>query len=396
MPPHAEVISPRDLAPVEDVDKEILRALEYPVGTPCLRDIAGRGDRVAVVVSDVTRPAPINRMLPPIIGELGLAGVDRRDITVVFALGTHRNHTPGEMREIVGPRVYEQIRCVDHDPGDCQYVGTTGQGYPVEVSREVVDSDVVVCLGNIEYHYFAGYTGGAKAILPGVASHKSIEANHRYMAHPGARAGDLNDPVRRGIDEAGRMLPIDFILNTVLNDQKKLVGAVAGHYIDAHRRGCEIIDQMYRVGVEPADIVVASAGGYPKDLNLYQAHKTLENAKHAVREGGTIILVAECPEEFASKPFKRWFEEAGSIDELADRLNHEFLLGGHKASAIARIRQKANIIAVTEMPEDMTRLALMTPAGSAQEALDLALEEHDGDTRVVVLPEGGLVLPTPP
>ncbi|HOB20415.1 MAG TPA: nickel-dependent lactate racemase, partial [Candidatus Atribacteria bacterium] len=349
---------------------ELRRAMENPIGTGRLKTIVKPGEKVAIITSDITRPVPSNIMLPVVLEELEEAGVSRDDITVVFALGSHRKHTEAEKRHLAGDRVYETCRCIDSDPSDCVYAGTTSFGTPVDVFRPVYEANRRICLGNIEYHYFAGYSGGAKALMPGVSSLRAIQANHSKMLMEGARTGELSaNPIRLDIEEAAGLVPIDFILNVVLDENKQIVKAVAGHHIKAHRAGCDFLDSFYKVKIkERADIVVASAGGYPKDINLYQAQKALDNAAHAVKPGGAIILVASCSEGYGSEVFKRWIESAVAPEDLTEGIRKRFELGGHKAAAIAKVKAMCDIYLVSDMPEDMARKAFMKPYSSLQKA----------------------------
>ncbi len=288
-------------------EAEVARALREPIGAPRLRDTVRPGETVAIVTSDITRPMPTARVMPLLLDELYLGGVRPEDVTLVFALGSHRPHTVAERRKLAGERAFSEIRCVDSDPDDCVRFGVTSRGTPVDVTRVVAEADRRICLGNIEYHYFAGYSGGAKAIMPGVSSRAAIQANHARMVLPECCAGALEtNPLRLDIEEAGAMVGVDFILNVVLSEHKEILKAVAGDVTKAHRAGCAFLDTLYRKELpEAADIVLVSQGGAPKDLNLYQTQKALDNAKHAVRDGGIIILIGSCREGLGERTFER-------------------------------------------------------------------------------------------
>ena len=322
-------------------EAEVRRALMEPIVSARLSEIVKSGEKVVIVTSDITRPMPSKTVLPPVMEELLRAGARYEDITVVFALGSHRKHTEEEMRYLVGDDIYEKVRCVDSDVDRCRMLGTTSMGTPVEIFEEVADADRVICLGNIEYHYFAGYSGGAKAIMPGVSTRAAIQANHSAMVREGAMAGALDDnPVRQDIDEVVKFVPIDFIVNVVLDEKKTIIKAVAGHYLHAHREGCRFLDRLYKVRIpEKADIVITTPGGFPKDINLNQAQKALDNAKHAVRDNGVIILLASCSEGYGEKVFERWINTSDSPDSLIERIRTNFELGGHKAAAIALVER---------------------------------------------------------
>lgn len=338
---------------------------------------------------------PTRLVLPLVVEELISSGVDYEDITVVFAVGSHRKHTEDEKKYLVGEELYKKIKCVDSDVNDYKYLGRTTSGTPIEVFSVVADADKTICLGNIEYHYFAGYSGGAKAILPGVCTRNTIQANHSAMVHEQAKAGEIdNNPVRQDIEEVVKFVPIDFILNVVLDENKNIIKAVAGHHVLAHREGCRFLDGLYKVGIpHRADIVITTPGGFPKDINLYQAQKALDNAKHAVRDGGIIILLASCTEGYGEGVFERWINESSSPDDLISRIRTNFELGGHKAAAIALVEKKAEVYIVTDMPEAMAEKLYMKPFSSMDKALDAAFAKLGDKAEVLLLPHGGSTMP---
>ncbi len=375
--------------------EEVLRAIRSPIGTGALSEIVRPGEKIAIVTSDITRPLPTCVIMPVLLDELYAAGVRKEDITLVFALGSHRGHTPEEMKKLSGERAAQEVRCMDADPKDFVHMGTTGMGTPVDVTRVVAEADRRICLGNIEYHYFVGYSGGAKAIMPGVSTREAIQANHKRMVLPEAAAGRLEgNPVRGDLEEAILYCPIDFIVNVVLDEHKKIIYAVAGHYIKAHREGCEFLDRFYLKRIEErADIVIASQGGSPKDLNLYQTQKALDNAKHAVRKGGIIILAGSCKEGLGERVFEEWITSAPNAHSLIDRIQKEFRLGGHKAAAIALVLEDADIYLVSELAPELVRSIFMKPYESVQSALDAAFEKLGKASKVLIMPYAGSTLP---
>jgi nickel-dependent lactate racemase len=215
------------------------------------------------------------------------------------------------------------------------------------------------------------------------------------MVSPDACAGKLaGNPIREDIEEAGRICGIDFIVNVVLDEHKQIVHAVAGDAVKAHRAGCAYLDTMYRVAIPArADIVLVSQGGAPKDANLYQTQKALDNAKHAVRKGGTIIVIGACPEGFGSAKFESWLTQAPSAHAMVERIGREFELGGHKAAAIGMVLEDAAIDLVSEMDPALVRSIFLTPRATAQEALDAALEKYGPEATVIAMPYGGATLP---
>lgn len=351
--------------------------------------------RAVIITSDISRPCPSWLIVPSVIAELNQGGVTNNEITVVFALGSHRGHSEEEMRHLVGDEVYETVKCVDSTPLDTVHMGTTSRGTDVDISRIVAEADFRIGIGNIEYHYFAGFSGGAKAIMPGVSTPKAIEQNHSLMTDERAKAGNIIDnPIRLDIEEAERLCPLDFIVNVVLDEHKNIVFAVAGDVTAAHRVGCEYLKKMYACPIsEKADIVIVSQGGAPKDANLYQTQKALDNAKHAVRDGGVMIVVGACNEGFGSAIFEEWLTTASSPQALVDRIGREFRLGGHKAAAIAQVQTHASIYLVSEMNPETVKSIFMTPFTDLQEAFDTAAKTFDHDPSVILMPFGGSTLP---
>ena len=390
------IVLPRAERSSDGAERALVRdALARPVGTPALRALVRPGQQIAIVVSDMTRPCPTDRLLPPVLEELTAAGVSDADITVVVALGLHRAQTAAELAALVGPAVYARVRVVNHDPQDVVWLGVTARGTPVELFRPLVEADVRICLGNLEFHYFAGFSGGAKAILPGCASPSAIAANHGLMARPGAVTGQLvGNPVREDLEEGAALLGIDFILNVVVDDRHRIVAAFAGHVREAHRKGCERVAERGAVPIaQRADIALVSAGGYPLDVNMYQAQKALDNAVHAVREGGVIVWVAECREGLGSARFASWLQEADSADEILERIEREFVLGGHKAAAIAAVLKKARVHLVSSLPAEALGRVGLVPFDDLGQAVAAAREVVGPAARIWALPYGDSVLP---
>lgn len=376
-------------------EAEVARALAEPIGAPRLREIVKPGEKIAIITSDITRPCPTYRIMPPLLNELYAAGCRPEDIKLVFALGSHRPHTPEEKLKLAGERAMNEITCIDSDPDDCVHIGTTDRGTPVDITRSVAEAERRICLGNIEYHYFAGYSGGAKAIMPGVSTPAAIQANHSMMVKDECCAGNLDgNPLRQDIEQAAAMTGVDYIVNVVLDEHKQIVRAVAGDLVKAHREGCKFLDSMYMKPLEKrADIVIVSQGGAPKDLNLYQTQKALDNAKHAVRKGGTIILIGSCKEGLGSKVFEEWLLSAPTAHSMIERIGRQFQLGGHKAAAIAMVLENAEIYLVSDMADDFVERIFLKPAHSAQEALDAAFARLGPDATVLCMPYGGSTLP---
>ena len=380
----AEVVLAEELAAAPA--GEVERSIDHAQGKN-LDDFAG-SKSASILVSDITRPAPSHLMLPPLIQRLKSLGIAR--LKIVFALGTHRKMTSVEERRLL--QDCTSLPYMQHDPRKCVSLGETRMGTPVEILDTVASSDLVVATGNIEYHYYAGYSGGGKAVLPGVSSERSVIKNHELMRDPNSITGRLDSPVRQDMEDAAKIAGLDFILNVVLNGKKEIVQSVAGDYISAHRLGAATVDRMYRRAVQPAEIVVTCAGGRPKDLNLFQAQKALDNAKNAALPGGSIILVAECCEGLGHPVFERWAREATSAGDCWERFGREYEFGGHKAAFLARESMQHHLILVSALPKDRAEMCFFTPAATLEVALQLARERQGKDARMLVMPHGNLTL----
>ena len=387
------ILEPDDLPEGGDEEALVRAALNNPAGSEKLSEIVSPDETVAIVTSDITRPCPTWKILPSVLKELYAAGVKKENITLVFALGSHRHHTEAEMIHLAGEEAYREITCIDSDPDDTVHLGTTSRGTPVDIDRRVMAADRRICLGNVEYHYFAGYSGGAKAIMPGVSTRDAIQYNHRHMVKPESCAGRLEgNPVREDIEEAGAMAGIDFIVNVVLNTKKEIVCAKAGDVTKAHREACAFLDSYYLREIdEQADIVIVSQGGAPKDLNLYQNQKALDNAKHAVKNGGAVILCGSCAEGFGESHFEEWMLKYKNPHDMVEEIQRNFILGAHKAAAIAMVREKAEIYLVSDMDPEIVNRTILKPAPSLEEALKKA--EAGGRKTILAMPFGGSTLP---
>ena len=397
IPEEAEclVLLPDEMPVHPDEAAIVKKALECPKGSPRISEIFSKDDKVVIVTSDITRPCPSWKILPVLLEELNEAGVKDENITVLFGRGSHRPQTEAEMRHLVGDDVYERVNCCDSDFEDTVHLGTTTRGTPVDLDRRYVEADKRILIGNVEYHYFAGYSGGAKAVMPGMSVPAAIQSNHRFMTDPNACAGKLEgNPVRADIEEAAAMKPGDFIINVVLNAEKEIVYAAAGDMTEAHRDACRYLDRFYRRSIpQRADIVVVSQGGSPKDINLYQTQKALYNAKYAVRDGGTIIVCGSCREGFGNARFEEWMRGYQDAEKMCEDIRKTFILGAHKAAAIGAVSLHADIILVSDMDPDIVRSTILGWAPSLQDAFDAAMQKYGTNASVIIMPYGGSTLP---
>ena len=392
-------IEPKEKPGAPDPIAEIKRALEEPIGTRRISEIAKASDKVAIVVDDFTRPAPSHLMVPPILEELNMAGVRDEDITIIFACGTHRAVTDEEARKLLGEEVVERVRYVSHDCNaeDLVYVGKTKtHGTEVYINRIYAEADVKILTGDVTLHYYAGYGGGRKSILPGISGHKTIQHNHAMLLHSKARTGILEgNPIHEDMMEAAELAKVDFILNVVLNSKGEIVKAFAGDWKEAFYEGVKLVDEMYKVPVErKADIVLVSCGGHPFDIDLYQAYKAVDGALQIVKRGGVIVWVAECSQGHGNQVFYDWMRKYKSLKEVERAIKRKFILGGHKAYYLLKALEKVNIILVSVMPDyyavDVFKLRT---ARSVNEALDEAFRIAGKNAKVWAIPYGNITEP---
>jgi nickel-dependent lactate racemase len=385
---------------VADETAAIFDALDNPIGTPPLRDIVHPGERIAIIVNDITRLARADLLLPPIVDTLNAAGIRDSGIFIVFALGIHRRQTDDERRLIVGDAIYRRIRSFDHistDDASLVEIGTTTFGNRVEINREVWEADRIILTGEIIHHLIAGYSGGRKSLAPGVAGFRTTTFNHRMIFHPDCHVGKLDgNPAHEDLLEACRMADPDFMVNLVMSPEGRVIRVVAGHFDLAHREGCREIDRVLAIEIgEPYDVVVASAGGFPLDIDLRQAHKGLENACRALRPGGSILFYAECPSGAGIQSFEDYVRRYRDDFEMRAALEREFAVGGHKAYWVARLGRLYDVHLVSALPDDFVRRCHFQPADPAdhQAALARMLAKAGPRARVATIPHAGFTLP---
>lgn len=395
----AGILLPHESPGLEDPAAAVKTAMANPIGTAPLREIAleKKPERVVIVVNDYTRPTPYEYMLPPLLEELNKAGINDEQITLVVATGSHRANTEQENRKFFGDEVVDTYRIISHDclAGDLVGIGTLSDGSELLINRQVAEADLLITTGLITLHYFAGFSGGRKSIFPGVVARHLIQDNHAKMTDPRARTGNyLDNPVHWIMLEAARLAKVDFMLNVVTNEEKEVVEVVAGDVEKAWLKGVEVCARMNMIPLgQLGDVAIACAGGSPKDVNLYQAQKALDAATAAVRPGGTIILVAQCPEGLGEHTFAQWIEEANCLEDIFERFARGFKLGGHKAFAIAQVLREKEVILVSDLGPEMTKKLYMTYAPDLQAALEYVRNKHGEDYACYVMPQAGMIFP---
>jgi nickel-dependent lactate racemase len=387
---------------IKDIKAAVLEAVNNPIGCAPLEQLVKPGQKIVFICNDPTRVANSFAFMPVLVNELNQKGIKDEDMTIVFALGTHRLMTHEEMTEAVGPEVAGRIRMVNSDAKakeNFDYFGTTSRGTPVWINKELCRADLIIMTGSIVHHYFSGYGGGRKAILPGCALWETIRHNHSFMLDERAGLGKtIGNPVYEDQMEGTALFAKThnlFLFNAVLDVHHNFLKIFAGDYIKAHREACKFVDQVYGVEIpQEADIVIASCGGYPKDINVYQMQKTMDNAQLAVRKGGVVIVVAECIEGSGSKVLEDTCRTLKNATAIRQELEEHFEIGANKAYAITRLMKKADYILVTALDKQMAKEMLFAGAvDTIEEALVMAIKKVGPDYNLILMPSGGLTVP---
>ncbi|WP_308694822.1 nickel-dependent lactate racemase [uncultured Sutterella sp.] len=387
---------------MQNVHEHVLETLYHPIGLPPVNEIVKPGDTVAFICNDPTRIANSEIFMPILVNEMNKLGVPDENMKIVFALGTHRAMTPEEMEKEVSPEVARRIKMYNSiatNKDDFEYFGTTSLGTPVWINKELCHVDHIFLTGTIVHHYFSGYGGGRKAILPGCAAMETVRMNHSHMLSEKAGLGRMEgnpcyDDQMEGVAlfAKGRSL---FLFNAILNAKHEFLKIFAGDYIKAHKEACKFVDKVYGCEIpKEADLVIASCGGYPKDINVYQMQKTMDNAACAVRKGGVVILLAECIEGSGSAKLEETFRRLGTPEAIRKELEDNFQIGANKAFAITRPISKAKFILVTALNRDLAKSMHFTAAvDTVEEALKLAHEYLGDHPSTIMMPEGSLTVP---
>lgn len=397
----AGVIVPSVFPPEESPEDIITQALDA-----CQATISSfkPGEKVVVVTSDITRYTGSEIYLPLLVDRLNCQGIPDCDIHILIALGIHRKQTDHEHQKILGP-LYKRIRVIDHDCDDqagLVFIGRTSGGIEVAVNRRAMEAARLILTGVIGFHYFAGFGGGRKSLLPGIASRQACMASHFAVLNPEpgsgknplAVTGNLDgNPVHQAMLEACALAPPAFILNTVLSLDKRIIAAFCGPWCEAHEAGCRFYRERFAFPLaERADLMIVSCGGFPKDINLIQAHKSMEYASQALKEGGVMILLAECRDGFGNDTFYNWFRHK-RLDEFEAALREHYEINGQTAYSMLAKARRFRIILVSRFPERQVEEMGMMAAHSLDEAFSKAEGLLPADWRALVMPEGGSVLP---
>ena len=398
----------KEYPPILDVPAAVQAALDRPIDAPPLREIVKPGEKVVITVSDITRAwQRMPLVLPVVLDNLNKAGVPDSNISIIVVVGGHRQNTEQEFKQLCGEEVFKRVKVVNHDAFDTDnmvYLGKTSRGTEVSINRIVAEADRLIMTGGIIYHYMVGYGGGRKSVIPGFSSIKTIRQNHLWALGPNPGDGSNPNAVSaktRGNDEHEDMMEIagfvkpDFILNMVPTPDGEFAGIFAGNWVSAWQDGTKLVDEIYGVSInELADIVISTCGGYPKDINLYQTGKTMDNAGYAVKKGGVVIILSECPDIMEPLEFTQWFQYDTKLD-MERALRDAFTIPGWVAFREVECGNIATFIMVTR-PENanMVRKANMIPVTNIEDALRIAYEKcGTAKPTFTVMPQGANTLP---
>lgn len=380
----------------------IKAAMESPIGSPRLAELAKSKKKIVLIASDHTRPVPSKIIIPPMLEEIRTANPDA-DITILIATGCHRDTKREELVEKFGEDIVNREKIVIHDCSDTQNlinIGTLPSGGELYINRLAAEADLLISEGFIEPHFFAGFSGGRKSVLPGVAGRESVLANHcsEFIAHPNARTGVLEgNPIHKDMLWAAKRAKLAYIVNVVINEKKEAIYAVAGDVEAAHLKGCEFLSGLCQVTPLPADIVISTNGGYPLDQNIYQAVKGMTAAEATVNEGGVIIMLAKSNDGHGGEQFYKQLADEPDISKtmkiFLDRGRGETVPDQWQTQIFLRILQKATVVYVSDAPHDMVRDMHMIPADTLGEAMKIAKDIVSKEApTITAIPDGVAVM----
>ena len=398
------IIEPTYVPPVKDPVGTVIASLRNPMGTRPLQELVKPTDSVGIVFSDITRPTPNHILIPAILQELELSGIPSSRITLFNSTGTHRLNTEEELRSMLGEKIVGTYRILQNDAraeGQHEAVGKTRRGTIIKIHREFLRCSFKILTGFIEPHFFAGFSGGGKAVVPGMAHLDTVMRNHgaENIDHPNSNWGVLQgNPLREEIDEAASFVKPHFLVNVTLNKDKQITASFAGDWIEAYRKGTEFVRETAMVRTDTLyDLVITSNAGFPLDLNLYQALKGMSAASKITKPGGTIVVAAECwdgvPEHGS---FGRLLREAKDPDELLKRIRSEgFSMDDQwQAQILALLVKKARVfVYTTHLSEETLRQSHLGYCPSIEKLVEEKIRELGPSLKICVLPEGPLTIP---
>lgn len=395
---NVQVLTPAQIPPVSDPMRAVNDALDHALGDVSLSRFKD-AKSVAIAINDKTRPVPLKILLPPLLQHLAEIGIGANAITLIIAVGAHSPMAEREFAGILPAEILARYPVITHDcddPANLVHLGETSRGTPVWNSRIFTQADFRISLGNLEPHQFMGFSGGVKTAAIGLGGRETITRNHSMMLDRRATIARYDDnPARQDVEEIGKMIGVHFALNSVINENKQIIAVLAGDPCEVMLRGIPIALELYQVRVnEPFDLVIASPGGHPKDINLYQAQKALAHATFVTKENGTVILCAACPEGTGSVHFEEWMADKTSHAQVIDTFRREgYRLGAHKAFLISRDAIRERVLFVTEMRPELAQRLLLNPSPAMNDALSIGLIRLPPNARIGIMPYANATIP---
>lgn len=397
-------IAPNYVKGARDEESEIRKALQNSIGCDSLSEIARKkGGKAVIVINDITRPTPSCKLVPPLLDELNKGGIKDNDICIIVATGSHRGNTIKELEQMLSLEVIKRVHVINHDFSNqemLKYIGKTKRGVPIELNRVFCEADIKILTGTISPHQSAGFSGGRKSVLPGIAGSKALMIHHSYpLRLKGPAMGRIErNPFSEEAIEAARTVGVDFILNVVQNNQKEIVKTVAGNLIEAWLEGIKWARKIHEVVISDIkpEVVISSPGGFPRDIDLYQTQKSVSPVEAIVKRGGTIIIPSECAKGIGGgKKFYNWLNEANNIEEVIERFKNEgFNESSNKAFLYARALKKAEIIIVTEnIHSQILNSIFLKKATTIEGALNYSLKKYGEDCRIAVVQNAPEIIP---
>lgn len=379
----------------------VIKSLENPIGSPRLKELAKGKKNIVIIASDHTRPVPSRYMMPAMLKEIREGNPDA-DITILISTGCHRETTKEELIGKFGEDIVKNEKIVIHDCDDKNMadLGLLPSGGRLIINKVAVDADLLVSEGFIEPHFFAGFSGGRKSVLPGVASRTTVLANHcsKFIADSNSRAGVLEgNPIHRDMIYAGKKANLAFIVNVVIDADKNIIACYSGDIEKAHEEGCAFVKELAGIDVTKSDIVITTNGGYPLDQNAYQSVKSMTAAEVAVNVGGVVIELSKCNDGHGGQSFYDTFDNEKSVRQIMDEFlavpMEETIVDQWESQILARILLKSTVIMVSDMPDEMVKTLRMVPAKDVNDALKKAKEILGKDRpSVAVIPDGVSVI----
>jgi nickel-dependent lactate racemase len=404
----SSVVTGKDVKAIDNLEEAYLYALDYPIDSAPLRYMVKPGETVAIVVSDITRAWQKNdQTLPLLLSYLNAAGIPDERIIVIIAVGGHRQNTEAEFMEICSAEVCHRVRVVNHkswETDNMVSIGRTSRGTRVAINKIAAEADRIILTGGVVYHYMVGYGGGRKSVIPGICALETIKQNHLWVlgqkvgdgTNPLCASGSTTDnPLHEDMMEIAALARPDFLINIVPNLDGEIAGVFAGNWASAWWKATRMVDDIFGVPIDKeTDIVIASTGGYPKDINLYQSQKTIDNAWHAMKKNGVAIILAECPDIKEPKELFDWFDHTDRL-EMEKALRANLSLAGWLAFHQFEYRDKGLIILVTrEENFHHAEKAQLHPVASIEEALRVAYSHcRITNPSITMLPQGANTLP---